>query len=433
MLSGAILGNVFASPSIKSILNAIKVVAGEHGVLLIVKNYTGDRINFGVAAQRAKAEGIQVEMVLVDDDCALQKEKGITGSRGVAGTILIHKIIGAAARRGFKLLELKELAQNTIQYIKTLGAALSLCSIPGSQSSRHLSENCIEMSIGIHGESGKIIDITENISTLSKYITTNIINQILECFTLSNLNEDDNIVLLINNLGGISQLEILVFVKDVIQYLQSKKFNIIRCYTGSFMTSLEMAGVSITIYKPNSLTLSLLDETTTATGWIPSQVINNEINIKKQKIILPSNEQSNDIPSISISNNNDNFNDNDNKNLTNRISNLIISICSKLIQNEPILTEYDLICGDGDCGLSIKSASEYILNKIHNNYYTFSDIPNLCLQIATSISESMGGTFGVLLEIMFRSMSLYFQEKNFYLQIDSSSDINSSVLQVKNI
>lgn len=360
MLSGAILGNVFASPSIKSILNAIRVAAGPHGVLLIVKNYTGDRLNFGVAAQRAKAEGIQVEMVLVDDDCAsLKEEKGITGSRGVAGTVLIHKILGAAARRGFTLLELKELAQNTIQQIKTLGAALSLCCLPGSNSSRHLNENSIEMAIGIHGESGKIIDVTENIPHLSEYISTNIINQILECHTLSQLIEGDEIVVLINNLGGISQLEMLVFSKDVIQTLQTKKFNIIRCYVGSFMTSLEMAGVSITIYKPNSLTLSFLDETTTATGWTPSQIINTTSNIYKQQIPLPLQLSTEDF-SVTTTTSSPSSQLISENSISKQSSELILSICSHLIKNEPILTEYDLICGDGDCGLSIKGASEYI-------------------------------------------------------------------------
>jgi triose/dihydroxyacetone kinase / FAD-AMP lyase (cyclizing) len=114
MLSGAILGNVFASPSVHSILLAIRVAAGPHGVLLIVKNYTGDRLNFGIAAQRAKAEGLQVEMVLVDDDCALPKGKGITGRRGVAGTILVHKVAGAAARKGFSLIDVKKIAQKAI-------------------------------------------------------------------------------------------------------------------------------------------------------------------------------------------------------------------------------------------------------------------------------------------------------------------------------
>jgi hypothetical protein len=114
MLSSAILGNVFASPSVHSILLAIRVAAGPHGVLLIVKNYTGDRLNFGIAAQRAKTEGLQVEMVLVDDDCALPKGKGITGRRGVAGTILVHKVAGAAARKGFSLIDVKKIAQKAI-------------------------------------------------------------------------------------------------------------------------------------------------------------------------------------------------------------------------------------------------------------------------------------------------------------------------------
>ncbi len=152
MLAGAILGGVFASPSTSSILMAIRAVAGPHGVLLIVKNYTGDRINFGQAALMAQAEGIAVEMVVVADDCALEEGKGITGGRGVAGTILVHKVAGAAASEGLSLAQVAEAAKMAASKVKTLGVAMTTCSIPGNALSSRLDDTTIEIGLGIHGK-----------------------------------------------------------------------------------------------------------------------------------------------------------------------------------------------------------------------------------------------------------------------------------------
>lgn len=139
MLSGAIFGNVFASPSVSAILAAIRVCSGSKGVLLIVKNYTGDKLNFGMAMEKARQEKINVKMVIVDDDCALPVGKGITGGRGVAGTVFVHKVAGAAAAAGLSLEEVHAEATNSVKLIGTLGVALTTCTIPGAPSSQRLS------------------------------------------------------------------------------------------------------------------------------------------------------------------------------------------------------------------------------------------------------------------------------------------------------
>ena len=139
MLSAAVFGNVFASPSVSAILAAIRVCSGPKGVLLIVKNYTGDKLNFGMAMEKAKQEKIDVKMVIVDDDCALPVGKGITGGRGVAGTVFVHKIAGAAALAGLSLSEVHLEAVNCVKLIGTLGIALTTCTVPGAPSSQRLS------------------------------------------------------------------------------------------------------------------------------------------------------------------------------------------------------------------------------------------------------------------------------------------------------
>ena len=400
MLSGAILGNVFASPSVSSILAAIRVAAGPQGVLLIVKNYTGDRLNFGIAAQRAKSEGILVEMVLVDDDCALPKGKGITGSRGVAGTILVHKIAGAAARRGYSLVNVKRIAEEAINGMGTLGVALSLCSVPGSKSCRVLPENSIEMAIGIHGEPGRILQLSNDLNPLSEKIAAQLVEQIIEssessadAATLSPLIPGSEVAVLINNLGGISQLELLVFTRDVLKFLLARDLMVTRCYSGSLMTSLDMAGVSVTIFRYNSEMLSLLDESTSAAAWIPSSILDNHSLLESKRIPHPSPPQSHDIQITGHPCPND-------------TSEILSLVCEQLILNEPILTQYDQICGDGDCGLTIKAGAQQILNKLHDGSLTFLDASSFLSQLADGVSESMGGTSGILLEIMFHSMAL---------------------------
>lgn len=139
MLSGAVFGNVFASPSVSAILAAIRVCSGPKGVLLVVKNYTGDKLNFGMAMEKARQEKINVKMVIVDDDCALPVGKGITGGRGVAGTVFVHKIAGAAAAAGLSLEEVHTEAANSVKLIGTLGIALTTCTVPGAPSSQRLS------------------------------------------------------------------------------------------------------------------------------------------------------------------------------------------------------------------------------------------------------------------------------------------------------
>eukprot|EP00617_Octactis_speculum_P027802 CAMPEP_0185744660 /NCGR_PEP_ID=MMETSP1174-20130828/2800_1 /TAXON_ID=35687 /ORGANISM="Dictyocha speculum, Strain CCMP1381" /LENGTH=712 /DNA_ID=CAMNT_0028418175 /DNA_START=19 /DNA_END=2157 /DNA_ORIENTATION=- len=156
MLSGAVLGGVFASPSTTSVLAAIRAACGSHGVLLIVKNYTGDRINFGQALLVARTEGIIVEMVVVDDDCALPEGKGVTGGRGVAGTVLVHKAAGAAAAQGLPLTEVAAVARSAAAAVKTLATSMTTCTVPGTTPTDYLDNKTIEMGLGIHGEPGMI-------------------------------------------------------------------------------------------------------------------------------------------------------------------------------------------------------------------------------------------------------------------------------------
>jgi dihydroxyacetone kinase len=149
MLTAAVSGDVFTSPPVDSILAAIRAVTGPMGCLLIVKNYTGDRLNFGLAAEQAKSEGYKMEMVIVGDDCALPPPRGIAGRRGLAGTILVHKVAGAAADAGLSLAEVAAEAKHASEVVGTMGVALSVCTLPGQVTSDRLGPKQMELGLGI--------------------------------------------------------------------------------------------------------------------------------------------------------------------------------------------------------------------------------------------------------------------------------------------
>ena len=157
MLTAAVAGNIYASPSVAAVLAAIRAVAGPRGVLLIVKNYTGDRLNFGLAAELARVDGIHVDVVFVADDCALDADLKSTGRRGVAGTVLVHKLAGGAAEAGASLSEVAAVARATAAHVRTFGVALSTCQVPGRPRATRLDDvDAMEIGLGIHGEPGAV-------------------------------------------------------------------------------------------------------------------------------------------------------------------------------------------------------------------------------------------------------------------------------------
>jgi dihydroxyacetone kinase len=411
MLSAAVLGNVFASPSVASILSTIRVTAGSKGILLIVKNYTGDRLNFGMALELAKREGIQGMLVIVDDDCALPTSKGITGGRGIVGTVLVHKVAGALASTGSSLKEVFDGAYAAIQSIRTLGVALTTCTLPGVKASSRLSApHTIEIGMGIHGEPGR-----ENAelptTNAAKYIANVLVDGTVTALNTAPFSLSKEVAILINNLGALPALEMSVMAKEIVDELRRRDYRPIRIYTGPLMTSLDMNGISLSIMTfstvPKDTFLSYLDMKVDAPAWVSGSILHYD---EAGAILSP--------PSISSS--------------TKQTKAAVVSayqvscdtvvavaenVCKALIAAEPLLTEYDSQCGDGDCGLVMKKGATQVLHDIEQLYadgvigQSTVDCAFLCDTIANSISQSMGGTSGALLELCFRSMSSYFVNK----------------------
>lgn len=245
MLSGAVCGAVFTSPTPDQILEAIKACDEGAGVFLIIKNYSGDIMNFEMAQDMAEMEGIKVSSVVVDDDIAVEDSLYTQGKRGVAGTILVHKILGHAAQSGKTLEEIKTLADELVKNIHTLGVALSGATVPEvGKPGFILAEDEIEFGVGIHGEPGYRKEKLVN----SHELATELTHKLLQSFEYT---ENDQFGILINGLGSTPLMEQYIFANDVANLLAQSNINVTFKKLGNYMTSIDMAGLSLTLIKLN--------------------------------------------------------------------------------------------------------------------------------------------------------------------------------------
>ncbi|PRO64227.1 dihydroxyacetone kinase subunit DhaK [Alkalicoccus urumqiensis] len=243
MLDAAVAGEVFTSPTPDQVFEAIKAVDGGKGVLLVIKNYTGDVMNFEMAAEMAEAEGINVQQVVVNDDVAVEDSSFTSGRRGIAGTVFVHKIAGAAAESGADLDEVKETAEKVIHHVKSMGMSLSPCIVPAAGTPGfELAENEMEIGTGIHGEPG-----VERTSILSSKETARLLFDKVQDDL--HLQKGDRAAVLINGLGSTPLMEQYVFTSDVKEILDEHGIETADVIVGEWMTSLEMAGISLTLLK----------------------------------------------------------------------------------------------------------------------------------------------------------------------------------------
>lgn len=261
MLDAAVCGDVFASPSQIQVYQAIKAASGKKGTLLIIKNYSGDMMNFKNGAYLAAEDGIQVEYVKVDDDIAVEDSLYTVGRRGVAGTVLVHKIAGAAAEEGRELGEVKAAAEKAANNVRSIGLALTSCTVPASGSPTfELAENEIEYGVGIHGEPGIK---RENIANADE-LASRMIHDLLDDFSDD---EPTEIALLVNGFGGTPLQELYLFNNAVTRELSNRNIRIYRTFVGNYMTSIDMAGVSLSIMELDKELKTLLSRESDAPAF----------------------------------------------------------------------------------------------------------------------------------------------------------------------
>ncbi|KAM6460208.1 triokinase/FMN cyclase isoform 2-T2 [Liasis olivaceus] len=348
------------------------------GILLIVKNYTGDRLNFGLALERAQAEGTSVQMVIIGDDTAFATKKK-AGRRGLCGTVLIHKVAGALAEAGVGLNEIVRRITAVAGAMGTLGVSLSPCSVPGSRPTFQLADDELELGLGIHGEAGvrrmKMASADQVVKIMLDHMTNPSNDSRVQ------LRPGASVVLVVNNLGGLSYLELNIVAGSAVHCLESRGIHIARTLVGSFMTALEMAGVSLTILQVDEELLTLLDSDTTAIAW--SKPVRMSVTGQKRERVVPKEKPKEERPDPA-------------RVPTSPYTRLVLEcVCSKMLSLQEQLNELDRAAGDGDCGNTHARAAIAIQNWLdarplpEHPYQLFSSLAMLLL-------EKMGGSSGAL-------------------------------------
>ena len=260
MLDAAVAGAVFTSPTPDQVYEGIKAIATEAGVLMVIKNYTGDVLNFEMAAEMAGMDGISVKQVVVNDDVAVKDSLYTTGRRGVAGTIFVHKIAGAKAEAGGTLDEVQAVAQKVIDNVRTMGVAISPCTVPAAgKPGFELSEGEMEVGIGIHGEPGTH---RESIRPANE-----IVDALLERILADIDYNGREVAVLVNGSGGTPLMELFLINNRVQDVLSAKGIKVYRTLVGNHMTSIEMQGFSLTLLRLDDELKELLDAPANTPAW----------------------------------------------------------------------------------------------------------------------------------------------------------------------
>lgn len=367
MLTAAVCGDLFASPSVDAVLNAIVAVTGDRGCLLIVKNYTGDRLNFGLAAEKAKRYGLKVEMVIVADDIALPDNKQ---PRGIAGTALVHKIAGFAAEKGKSLSEVRDIAQQACENLWSLGVAMQTCNLPGSDDEEgRIKQGHVELGLGIHGEPGASVLDTQNSKT--------IIDKLIA--PLKEKAGDGRFAVLINNLGGVSALEMALLTKELAHSaLQDQIAYLIG--PAPLVSSLDMKGFSLSLLRLNETFERAINEPVETIGW------------QKPVAFAPLRT----LPHTAIQDRVD-YAPSDNA----QVAALVGAATQTLVDLENRLNALDAKVGDGDTGSTFAQGARDIAQLLQEKQLPLNDVPKLLLLTGERLATVMGGSSGVLMSIFF--------------------------------
>ena len=252
MLDAAISGNVFSSPSPDRIGSAIEQVSCGKGVLMVIKNYSGDIMNFGLSADLAEMDDIEVAQVIVKDDVAVPDREEGTGRSGIAGTVFVHKIAGAKAEQGASLAEVKAAAEKAVRNIRTMGVAMTPCILPAvGKPGFQIADDEIEIGMGIHGEQG--VETTKIKS--AKEIAEILVGRILDDYDYSG----SEVAVLVNGLGGTPLMELYILNMEVQKLLEEKGIKAYRTFVGNYCTAIDMTGASVTLMKLDDELKELLD------------------------------------------------------------------------------------------------------------------------------------------------------------------------------
>ncbi|XP_071079333.1 triokinase/FMN cyclase-like isoform X1 [Haliotis cracherodii] len=400
-LTACVAGSVFASPPPQEILPAIRAVAKRNkgGCLLSVSNYTGDRLNFGLAYEKARQEGIKIAMIVVGEDCAVTTNDRTAGRRGLVGYIITNKIAGALAEIGRSLEDIVEITTAAIKQMGTIGLSWSACSAPGSGPTFSLGEDEMELGLGVHGEAGvKRMKMTSAKEAV-KIMIDHIINP--DNPTHLKVTKGDRVAVFVNNLGATTDMEMNIVVREAILYLEHIGALVERCYCHNFLTSMEMAGVSIMLLLLNDTLTQCLDAPTDSPHW-PRPLLPCGVSDRKTppRLVLDYVEETPTTTLVGGAVVEPDYAD--------KLFDIVAHVSEKLIQNEARLNQLDTEGGDGDTGSTLARGARAILKQLGNkdNPGLPVDKPwSLAQALASTAENQMGGASGALHSLLLTSAS----------------------------
>ncbi|AWN48423.1 dihydroxyacetone kinase [Methylobacterium terrae] len=368
LLTAAVCGDVFASPSVDAVLAAILAVTGPAGCLLIIKNYAGDRLNFGLAAERARARGLAVETVTVADDVAIP---GAAQPRGIAGTLLVHKVAGFAAESGRSLSAVAGAARAAAAVVRSLGIAVSGCTMPGGTTEARLAPGQAELGPGIHGEPGIERIALPQAADLARLMTARL---------AAALPGDGPLALLVNNLGGTTALEMQVLTRAVLATPLGARARLL-LGPAAAMTALDMHGASLSLMPLDAATEHALAAPTEAPAWPPAIPV-----AAPTTRALPDRLDRGSGPAPSHDP---------------AVARAITAIGTALVEAEAALNALDARVGDGDTGTTFASAARAVLADLDR--LPQADPAALCHALSDRLARVAGGSSGVLMSIFFEA------------------------------
>jgi ATP-dependent dihydroxyacetone kinase len=366
MLTAAVCGDVFASPSTDAVLAGILSVTGDAGCLLIVKNYTGDRLNFGLAAERARALGLKVNMVVVDDDIALPD---IAQARGLAGTLFVHKIAGALAEQGADLKAVTDASVRVITDVTSIGMSLDTCTVPGTPKEKRIGAGKAELGLGIHGEPGVEQVDFENARSAMEMVLDRLAPKLTSHLYVA----------LLNNLGGSTTLEMSVLANELCRSKISAQIGHI-VGPAPLMTSLDMHGFSMSLLPVDQAQLEALLAPVATSAWPGCSVVGDVKTTHMPSGLETPKYRASDHSATRV---------------------LLSAACTALVSAENELNALDAKSGDGDTGSTVKAAAQSLADAI--DQLPLADTAELLRAIGSTLSQSMGGSSGVILAIFFSS------------------------------
>lgn len=418
MLDAAVCGDVFASPSQIQVYQAIKQVATDQGVLMIIKNYSGDMMNFNNGAALAAEDGILVDYVKVDDDIAVQDSLYTVGRRGVAGTVFVHKIAGAAAELGFDLATVKKIAEKAATQVRSIGFAFTSCTVPAKGTPTFtLDADEMEYGVGIHGEPGIRREKMMSANELAERMVNDLLND---------LGDVSEVAVLVNGFGATPLQELYVFNNSVIHALAAHGVNVHRTFVGNFMTSIDMAGASLSILKLDDE----LKQHLNAPASTPALKVDGEaapiqmIETKQATVIAESSfkvETKKQFAKIV----NEQF----------TLANMhyyIDKMSEVIIENEVPFCELDAHAGDGDFGMSVAKGFKQLKREWAELTYATS-MSAFLTNCSMIIMEHCGGASGPIWGSAFRAAGKEVEGKEFLTVTDFAAMLQAAVKGIQTI